>query len=374
MGRCIQAVGSADRRSIRRRSQWLAGQIGIVLARRPAVGGGGLRGALTISDLANRQQRRHAVYDRNHPIFANAFSPDGKRVLTVTSGGEAKWFDAVTGSQTGTVEGPLSTVLAVLPDGRIVSAAPRGLGSVEVRDASEGKVVARWLGHGTTINDIAVSRDGHCVSVAQDNSARLWNTSTGTSTVLWQNDAELVSVGFSTDGKNLVIAERSGLIRYWLGWSAIDVVENKPEIPTICCFSDSAGSGRRFIRRVRLANAVSTATAPYLSEIPALSASETNHSLRRSLWPASCAARIHASSGRRVGSHGIRHYGPAGDSFSWPGGTKRQHARKVEHVATNVPHRRGRQADLEVTAFAAAWFIPRVRRPNSGRQKNRAGQ
>ncbi len=184
---------------------------------------GGMRGVVTISELATGAQRQLTVFDRDHSVEGLAFSPDARRVLAVSPDGSAKWMDVVAGNETGTVERPMGVLLGMLPDGRIVSAPSGGGNEIEVRDSAAGKLIARWAGHTGRINDIAVSRGGDLVTVAADSIARLWNTKSGKSTVLWQSGGELAAIAFSADGKNLVVASRDGRVHYWLNWSARNI-------------------------------------------------------------------------------------------------------------------------------------------------------
>lgn len=80
---------------------------------------------------------------RGQPITAAAFSPDGKRVITASSGGVAHVWDAQTGSRLLTLQGHTSALSDVVFSGdgaRIATASLNG--SVRVWDARTGAVLA----------------------------------------------------------------------------------------------------------------------------------------------------------------------------------------------------------------------------------------
>ena len=183
---------------------------------------GELRGMLAITDLASHEERRLKVFDRNHAIEGLAISPDGHRVLAVCPDGSAKWISTVSGADAGPIEGPLSTKLALLADGRIVSTTYADGNDLEVRDATSGKIVARWQGHTAPIAAVAVSSRGDCLSVAADKTVRLWDPATGTSRTLVENDAPLIGASFSVDGHQLVVSDSNSKVRWWLDWPRLE--------------------------------------------------------------------------------------------------------------------------------------------------------
>lgn len=110
-------------------------------------------------------------------VWAAAFSPDGKTVVTVSDDNTARLWEAASGKQRGEPlrhEGSVQAA-ALSPDGRTV-----GTGSADntarLCDAASAKQLAEPLRHEGEISAVAFSPDGKTVVTASmDQTARVWD-------------------------------------------------------------------------------------------------------------------------------------------------------------------------------------------------------
>jgi WD40 repeat protein len=196
-----------------------------------------------------------------------AFSPDGRRVLTVQGDRTARLWDAATGTALAVLRGHEGSVVAAAfsPDGgRIVTASgdhtarvwhtpldaassparghwfgvsraifsrdgrqlltvgPRGRENVRIRDAATGREVARLPDQPRLVQCATFSPDGKLVALGlEDEALLLWEVSTGKQRVLQQGKGEfpgILFVDFSPDGRLLlatVNADEKGAAHVW---------------------------------------------------------------------------------------------------------------------------------------------------------------
>jgi len=105
-----------------------------------------------------------------------AFSPDGKRLASVSSDQTVKVWDAATGQELFTLKGHTGTVhtVAFSPDGtRLASASDDK--TVKVWDARTGQEVLTLKGHTTPIWSVAFSPDGQRLASASVDAVKVWN-------------------------------------------------------------------------------------------------------------------------------------------------------------------------------------------------------
>jgi WD40 repeat protein len=188
-------------------------------------------------------------------------SPDGRRVVTASSDGTARVWDAETGAAARVLEaaGSLLTFATFSPDGRwIVTVGPRavqiwsaGDGTLQwaiPRDAdvfatarfgpqgrlvtTAGRVARLWdvaakralavlEGHEDQVWDAAFSPDGtRVVTRSADKSVRVWDAASGREIAHMPSDSRNYAASFSPDGRDVLIALENGTAEIW----PVDVV------------------------------------------------------------------------------------------------------------------------------------------------------
>ena len=120
-------------------------------------------------------------YTAPPPVRA-AFSPDGRRVVTVSEGETIQVWDSETGRAIGAAvthrSSPNSTALS--PDGRFVLTVSEFEDhAVSLWDSETGKPLARPMNHEAPVQSVGFSPDGHRIVTASGNTARVWDTETG---------------------------------------------------------------------------------------------------------------------------------------------------------------------------------------------------
>jgi WD40 repeat protein len=162
-----------------------------------------LLNAVQVSQEVNRLQGHKGS------VSSVAFSRDGKRIVSGSSDGTVRLWDAQTGQQIGPpLKGHRKTVdsVAISPDGkRIVSG--NNDGTLQLWDAQTGQQIGSPLkGHGDRVISVAFSRDGkRIVSGSWDGTVRLWDAQTGQqigSPLKGRGDG-VMSVAISPDGKRV---------------------------------------------------------------------------------------------------------------------------------------------------------------------------
>jgi WD40 repeat protein/uncharacterized caspase-like protein len=112
-------------------------------------------------------------------VFAAAYSPDGR--LIVTAGGDRmiKLWDAQTGQEIRSLSGLGEyATLTISPDGRRLAAGGRDK-TIKVWDAATGRLVQTLSGHETEVRQIAFSHDGRWLASSGETELKLWDAGTG---------------------------------------------------------------------------------------------------------------------------------------------------------------------------------------------------
>jgi WD40 repeat protein len=140
-------------------------------------------------------------------VYAVAFSPDGKKILSGSGDSTAVLRDVVTGETLHTWHhtSPVHRV-AFSPDGRqVITGSNNGI--IVLRDVATGKTIHTWV-HGSHPT-LTFSPDGKQVLIgSENNTAVLEDALTGKTLHKWRHGDAIRSVGFSPDGKKIVVAPR----------------------------------------------------------------------------------------------------------------------------------------------------------------------
>jgi WD40 repeat protein/serine/threonine protein kinase len=145
------------------------------------------------------------------------FSPDGKYVLGLDGAGVILW-DAASGKHVRTLAGHGGDVTAAAfsPDGSFLASAANDRLAI-LWDVATGKERHRLAGHAGRVLAVAVSGDGRWIATAgEDGTARLWASATGREWLtLTGHRGPVEVVSFRADGQALLTGGADGTAREW---------------------------------------------------------------------------------------------------------------------------------------------------------------
>ncbi len=205
-----------------------------------------------------------APAEQTDAVFAAAFSPDGQSIVTGSKDGTVQLWDAWSGVHQQTFDGHERPVFSAdfSPDGRrIISGSDDE--TARVWDITTGKPLRVLKGHGSRIGSAAYSPDGQWIITggggvrfspdgedidftAGDNAAKVWDaTASGEVYTLKANDAPVVSVDYSPNGKLIASGSTDGAVRIWDLGSGRErwVRTNNAAVRSVAFFPD----GRRMV-------------------------------------------------------------------------------------------------------------------------------
>lgn len=149
-----------------------------------------------------------------------AFSPDGKIMVTAsTGGGSTTFWDPATGKELATLpEGDSVFSLAFSADGRILAGGPNQEDDgIRLWDVRTRKLIGRLKGR-ASLGWLALSPDGATVATGSvgEGDVLIWSVKTGKVLATLKAKAEDVwGLAFSGDGKRLAASYDDGVIRVW---------------------------------------------------------------------------------------------------------------------------------------------------------------
>lgn len=172
-------------------------------------------GALRFWD-ASTGKRLALVEGHNAGVLAMAWSPDGKQLATAcVDGTVAVWTDA--GRPAGPPFHHDGAVLALewSPDGaRLATASVDG--TARIWQVATGGPITAPLAHMAAVPAVAWSPDGTRLATASlDGTARIWNTATGAPVQSFRGAGDMRDVAWSSDGARLTTVERDHGVKIW---------------------------------------------------------------------------------------------------------------------------------------------------------------
>jgi hypothetical protein len=151
------------------------------------------------------------------PVYAAAFSPDGRKAISAGADSVLRLWDTRTGKELRRLDGHTGRVWAVAfaPDGRRVASGGFD-GSVRVWDLVSGRELRRFS-HADYVRSIAFSRDGKFIlSGGDDKVARLWSVDGDKEIRSFKGHDHFVwDVALSRDGKRALTASLDKTVRLW---------------------------------------------------------------------------------------------------------------------------------------------------------------
>ncbi|NNH67888.1 P-loop NTPase fold protein [Rhizobium laguerreae] len=160
-------------------------------------------------------------------VASAAFSPDGARIVTASTDGTARIWNAATGKRLNELSGHTGVVksAAFSPDGRRIVTASED-GTARIWDAATGSELMALRGHEGAVMSAVFSPDGSLVATASlDDTARIWDAVTGGQLHLLNGHLAVVySVAFSPDGKRIVTGSADRTTRVWDVATAREIV------------------------------------------------------------------------------------------------------------------------------------------------------
>jgi WD40 repeat protein len=116
---------------------------------------------------------------------------------------------------------------AFSPDGKHIVTASRD-NTARVWDATTGRSLVTLSGHRDSVASAAFSPDAkRIVTASADRTARVWDAASGLSLVTLSGHTDsVVSAAFSPDGKRIVTASKDNTVRVWLSFSDVQSLIN----------------------------------------------------------------------------------------------------------------------------------------------------
>lgn len=176
-------------------------------------------GNLRVWDLEPRAEI--ACFGDGTPLFAVAFSPDERQVLTGDIFGTAILRDVATGEEVNRFEGNFGVILEVAfsPDGKYVAVAAGDYfgeatsGSLILWDVETGERVHEFVGHEHLLRSLAFSPDGRTLlagsqtalmETSTDGDLILWDIETGNEIRRFDTTEDITAIVFTADGSRAV--------------------------------------------------------------------------------------------------------------------------------------------------------------------------
>src|SRR5262249_39797996 len=170
--------------------------------------------------LAQQQQKATIVGTldgHTDPVYAIAWSPDGKTIATASFDNSVRLWDAATRKEIKKYEGHSKMVLsiAIAPDGKHILSGSQDK-SAKIWDWPVSGPLKTFAGQPAAVQALAVKPDGKQFVAAAGKSAKVWDLASGAVVKDLEGHAgELQSASWRSDGAQLATGDKASTIRFW---------------------------------------------------------------------------------------------------------------------------------------------------------------
>ncbi len=148
------------------------------------------------------------------PVVDAALAADGEQLITVGADNHAQQWMVKTGDPVKSATDEPASAVTVSPNGRHLALA--GKDAIRVLDFATGETQATCGGYADTVTNLAFSRDGKLLAAAsRDQTARVWEISTGETIAVFPHRAPVTNVAFRPGGRHLATASGEHVARIW---------------------------------------------------------------------------------------------------------------------------------------------------------------
>jgi WD40 repeat protein/serine/threonine protein kinase len=164
------------------------------------------------------------------------FSPDGQRVVTVSSDGAARIWDAATGYELMALKAPAEQILSAKfsPGGERILTGLASSNDLRIWSAATGRPLLEFEGHTDQVWGTAFSPNGRrVVSASWDKTARVWDATTGLELLRLHHDDKVFDAQFSPDGRRVITGAHDLIARIWdasTGRKILELVGHKEAV------------------------------------------------------------------------------------------------------------------------------------------------
>jgi WD40 repeat protein/TPR repeat protein len=172
----------------------------------------------TFQDVRSADSQLVIFSGHNGAVMCAASSPDDSQVLTASTDGTARLWDARSGALQAVLSGHTGAVGTAVhsPDGAHILTASKDK-TARIWDARSGEQLRVLSGHAGTVRAAAYSPDGaYVVTASYDKTARIWDADKGSALLTLTGHTNWVmTAAYSPDGRRIVTASLDKTARIW---------------------------------------------------------------------------------------------------------------------------------------------------------------
>ena len=172
---------------------------------------------------------------------------DGQTLAALHKTGETelKLFDVPTGREL-PLTAPICDAIAWLPGPRLLLEAHDD--RIHAWDVDRAQLLDQWIGHTSTINDLAVSQSGgRIASASSDRSVRIWQRMSDESRVLRGHRSSVRAVAFTHDERTIISGSSDGRMIFWNTATGSPALTLGPYPAGIQCLALSSADDQVFV-------------------------------------------------------------------------------------------------------------------------------